>query len=64
LPPSRVPQRARTAGGTIRDLADRVAVLNFGKKIAEGSFEEVARDPGVIEAYLGEEADGETEPGG
>jgi len=50
--------------GSVRDLADRVAVLNFGKKIAEGSFEEVAHDPGVIEAYLGEEADGEIKPGG
>ncbi len=40
---------------SVRDLADRVAVLNFGKKIAEGSFGDVARDPDVIEAYLGEE---------
>lgn len=44
---------------SVRDLAERVAVLNFGRKIAEGSFETVARDPQVIEAYLGEEhADG------
>ena len=40
---------------SVRDLADRVAVLNFGRKIAEGSFGEVARDHDVIEAYLGEE---------
>lgn len=40
---------------SVRDLADRVAVLNFGKKIAEGSFQTVARDKDVIEAYLGTE---------
>ncbi len=42
----------------VRDLADRVGVLNFGRKIAEGRFEDVARDPGVVEAYLGEEGVG------
>ncbi len=41
--------------GGVRDLADGVAVLNFGKKIAEGRFDDVARDSAVIEAYLGEE---------
>jgi branched-chain amino acid transport system ATP-binding protein len=40
---------------SVRDLADRVAVLNFGRKIAEGTFAEVARDPDVVQAYLGEE---------
>jgi len=37
-------------------IADRVVVLNFGEVLAEGSPEEVLRDPGVVEAYLGEGA--------
>jgi ABC-type branched-subunit amino acid transport system ATPase component len=34
-------------------LAKRVAVLNFGQKIAEGSYEEIRSDAAVVEAYLG-----------
>ena len=39
--------------GVVMDLADRVVVLDFGKRIAVGTPSQVQRDPAVLQAYLG-----------
>jgi branched-chain amino acid transport system ATP-binding protein len=42
---------------TVMALSDRLAVLSFGRKLAEGRPEEIQNNPLVIEAYLGREDD-------
>ena len=39
--------------GVVMDISDRVVVLDYGRKIADGSPDQVKRNQAVIDAYLG-----------
>ncbi len=41
--------------GVVMDISDRIAVLDFGRKIGDGTPEEVRANPEVVKAYLGED---------